>query len=594
MQAFAGTGLRRARGLDDPDKAGCHEPAHNMVHADLTSCMQTWSDTGQPEEQTVPVRSSFLAPFSNQTYRSMWLANMSSNFGGLVQSVGAAWMMASISTSEHMVALVQASTALPIMMFSLVSGAIADNFDRRRVMLIAQVFMLVVSASLTLFSYFGLVTPWTLLGFTFLIGCGVALNNPSWQASVGDMVPRADLPGAVSLNSMGFNITRSVGPAIGGVIVAAAGAAAAFAANTLSYLPLLFALGRWKPTTAKSTLPREDLGQAISAGLRYLSMSPNLGKVLFRGFIFGLTAIAIMALLPVVARDLVAGGPLTYGAMLGAFGFGAIGGAVSSARLRDRLTSEYIVRLSFAGFALAASVIAISTNAVISSMALLIAGACWVLALSLFNTVVQLSAPRWVVGRALSLYQTATFGGMAAGSWLWGTLAETYGVSNALHASSLLMLVGIAIGFKLKMPPFESLDLDPLNRFSEPPLQLDIRPRSGPIVIQIDYEIADADLGEFLSVMVERRRIRLRDGAQNWALMRDLERPEIWTETYHTPTWVDYVRHNQRRTKADAESADRLLALHRGAEKPRVHRMIERLAIPPAGDVFHQNHIEPH
>jgi Arabinose efflux permease len=523
----------------------------------------------------------------------MWTASIASNLGGLIQAVGAAWMMTSISTSENMVALVQASTTLPLMLFSLVAGAIADNFERRRVMLTAQAFMFVVSFLLTATAYLGLVTPWSLLLFTFLIGCGVALNNPSWQASVGDMVPREDLPGAVSLNSMGFNITRSVGPAIGGMIVAAAGAAAAFAVNTVSYFALIYALWRWKPAIPKTNLPREDLGQAISAGIRYMAMSPNLGKVLFRGFVFGLTASAIMALLPIVARDLVGGGPLTFGAMLGAFGAGAIVGAVLNERVRELFSSEDIIRLSFSGFAVATAVIGASTNVFISSMALIVAGAFWVLALSLFNTVVQLSTPRWVVGRALSLYQTATFGGMAAGSWLWGALAESQGATNALHASSLLMILGVLIGFRLPMPPMSSLDLNPLNRFNEPPLKLDIRPRSGPIVIQIDYEIADADLTKFLTLMVERRRIRIRDGARNWTLMRDLENPEIWTETYHTPTWVEYVRHNQRRTQSDAENADQLLSLHRGASRPRVHRMIERQAIPPTDDVFHQ-HIEPH
>ncbi|MDH4440468.1 MAG: MFS transporter [Rhizobium sp.] len=540
----------------------------------------------------MPDRRSPLSPLRNEFYRRIWLASMSSNLGGLIQGVGAAWMMASISTSENMVALVQASNTGPIMLLSLVAGAIADSFDRRRVMIASQLFMIVVSALLTLFAFLGMITPWTLLGFTFLIGCGTAMNNPSWQASVGDIVPRQDLAAAVSLNSMGFNITRSVGPAIGGMIVAFAGAAAAFAANTLSYFAIIYALLRWKPDYPKNPLPREQLGPAISAGLRYVAMSPNLGKVLFRGFVFGLTATAILSLLPIVARDQLSGGPLVFGALLGAFGIGAIFGALGNQRLREILSSEDIVRVAFAGFAVAAAITGISTSIWLTAMALMLAGACWVLALSLFNTVVQLSAPRWVVGRALSLYQTATFGGMATGSWLWGSVAESASSSHALVASSILMMVGVAIGFVLPMPAFATLDLDPLNRFNEPPLRLDIRPRSGPIVIQIDFEITDADVAEFLGVMVERRRIRLRDGARNWTLMRDLENPDIWTETYHVPTWVDYVRHNHRRTKADAEITDRLLQLHRGDKPPHVHRMIERQAIPPSDDVFHQPHID--
>ena len=529
----------------------------------------------------MPDRRSPLAPFRNDTFRLIWVASLASNFGGLIQAVGAAWMMASISTSANMVALVQASTALPIMLFSVASGALADNFDRRRIMLTAQGFMLVVSATLTLLAWYDLLTPWLLLTFTFLIGCGTALNNPAWQASVGDMVPREDVPSAVALNSMGFNMTRSVGPAIGGAIVAAAGAAAAFAVNAVSYFALLFALFRWKPAIPASTLPREDFARAVTAGLRYVTMSPNILRVMFRGFAFGLAASAILSLLPLVARDLVAGGPFTYGILLGCFGFGAIGGALLSARLRERFTGETIVRMAFAGFAVSAAITATSTLSIVTGGALLIAGACWVLALSLFNTTVQLSTPRWVVGRALSLYQTTTFGGMAGGSWVWGTLADTHGAPTSLYVSAGVMVLGAAIGLRYALPQFEALDLAPLNRFSEPNLPLDLKPRSGPIVVLIDYEIDEADIPAFLTAMTERRRIRIRDGAGQWALMRDLENPTLWTETYHVPTWVEYVRHNQRRTQADAENGERLRRLHRGSEGPRVHRMIERQTILP-------------
>nr|WP_156532569.1 MFS transporter [Agrobacterium vitis] len=546
------------------------------------------------ERKTVPDRKSSLAPFKNQIFLTIWLASITSNFGGLIQDVGAAWMMTSISSSESMVALVQASNTAPIMLFSLVAGALADGFDRRRVMLFAQVFLLTVSALLSIFTWFGLLTPWSLLAFTFLIGCGTALNSPAWQASVGDIVGREDLPSAVSLNSMGFNITRSVGPAIGGLIVAVAGAATAFAINAVSYLAMIYALFRWKPVYPKNTLPRENLGHAIAAGLRYMAMSPNLMKVLFRGFFFGFCATAILSLLPLVVKDNLGGGPLAYGGLLGAFGIGAIAGAISNARIREKLSSEQIVSCSFAGFALASVLTGISHHFWLTAPALVLAGACWVLSLSLFNTVVQLSTPRWVVGRALSLYQTATFGGMAGGAWIWGLLAESGSAGQALVMAAGLMALGVGIGLALPMPAFATLDLNPLNRFNEPPLRLDIRPRSGPIVIQIDFEIDDKDVPEFLEVMVERRRIRLRDGAQNWALMRDLENPDIWTETYHTPTWVDYVRHNHRRTKADAEITDRLGDLHKGSKPPHVHRMIERQTIPPADDIFHKPHIDHH
>ncbi|MCD2178339.1 MFS transporter [Rhizobium sp. C1] len=542
----------------------------------------------------MPDRKPLFAPLSNTTFRDLWIANNISNLGGLIQGVGAAWMMTSISASENMVALVQASTTLPIMLFSILSGALADNFQRRQVILWAQTFMFIVSVLLAAFAYLGWITPWTLLAFTFLIGCGTALNNPAWQASVGDMVPRQDVAGAVSLNSVGFNMTRSVGPALGGAIVAFGGGAAAFAANAVSYLALIYALFRWKNSEKVRTLPREDIGPAVAAGLRYVAMSPKLLKVFFRSFVFGLSSIAILALMPIVAKDLIQGGPLTYGLLLGAFGIGAIGGAFANGWLREKLTSENIVRLSFAGFALSEAAMGATGNGIVSGLAAVLAGGCWVVALSLFNTIVQLSTPRWVVGRAVSFYQTASFGGMAAGSWLWGSVAESSDAGTALSIAAIVTAVGVLIGFFMPMPVFEDLDLDPLDRFREPDLNLEILPRSGPIAINIDYEIADQDVAEFLKLMVERRRIRIRDGAQAWALMRDLENPHIWTETYHTPTWVEYVRHNHRRTKADAMNFDQIRALHRGEGPPKVHRMIERQVIPPSDDVFHKSHIVPH
>lgn len=517
-----------------------------------------------------------LAPLQHTTFRAIWFANLASSFGGLIQGVGAAWLMTSIAASVDMVALVQASTSLPIMLLSLLGGAIADSFDRRRVMIAAQIFMLAVSALLMSATLFGLISPWLLLGFTFLLGCGTAINNPSWQASVGDMVPRSDLPAAVALNSIGFNLSRSVGPAVGGFIVAAFGAAAAFLVNTVSYLGLIVVLVRWKPPVVASPLPREAMGAAIMSGLRYVAMSPNILKVMLRGFLFGFSAIVILALLPVVSSLLPGGGPLVYGLLLGAFGLGAVGGALVSGRLQQRLGSEALVRWSFLGFALCAWVTALSPTALLTAPALLLGGACWVLALSLFNVSVQLASPRWVVGRALSLYQTATFGGMALGSWIWGLLAELQGPDVALTVAGLVMLGGAAIGLRYALPPRTTMDLDPLNRFKVPQLELDLEPRSGPIIIEITYSIRAEDVPAFLLVMSDRKRIRRRDGARNWALLRDLAHPELWVESYETPTWTDYVRHNLRLTKADADISERIRALHTGAEPPMVRRYVER------------------
>ncbi|MCI5073726.1 MFS transporter [Oricola sp.] len=533
----------------------------------------------------MPKADSLTGVLRNQTFRMLWTATLASNFGTLVQSVGAAWMMTELTASESMVALVQTSVTLPIMVFSLIAGVFADNFDRRTVMLVAQGFMFLVSIVLTFLAFETLLSPWLLLGLTFLLGCGTALHNPSWQASVGDIVSREEVPAAVSLNGMGFNAMRSVGPAIGGAIVAIAGAAAAFAVNMASYVAIIAALYRWQPAQTPRNLPREPFGIAFQAGLRYVAMSPNLAKVIMRGFIFGVAAVALQALLPIVVRDNLQGNAFVFGTLLGCFGIGAVVGAFANAELRARLHNETITRIGFLGFAVSSFILAVSPWAVLSAAALVLAGVCWIVTLSLFNVTMQMSTPRWVVGRTLALYQTGIFGGMAAGSWLWGAMSESIGTNGALTGAALTLLLGAAIGLRLPLPDFAQLNLDPLNRFAAPPLRLDLTQRSGPIMIMVDYEVAQKDVQEFLGLMTLRRRIRIRDGAQQWTLLRDLENPDVWTETYHVPTWVEYIRHNQRRTKSDAEVTERLLALHKGPTPLRVHRMIERQTVTPHDDM---------
>lgn len=521
---------------------------------------------------------SALSPLRFPVFRGVWTASLLSNFGSLIQSVGASWMMLQIAPSADMVALVQASTSLPIMLLSLVAGAMADNMDRRRVMVFAQIFMLLVSLALALCAWSGLIGPWSLLLFTFSIGVGSAFFAPAWQASVGDMVPRVEVPSAVALNSMGFNIARSVGPAIGGAIVAAAGAAAAFAVNTVSYIPLLAVLARWKPPARSHTLPGETLGIAMAAGLRYVAMSPHIRTVLLRAAVFGFGASSVLALLPLVAKHLVAGGPLTYGLLLGAFGIGAVTGALGASRLREGLSTEAIVRWSGFILALAAALVAVSTFLAATMAALLLAGAGWVLSLSTFNVSVQLSAPRWVVARALALYQMAAFGGLAAGSWVWGEVADTANLSASLLISAGVVLVGVVLGRWAPLSQAGELNLDPLRSqlWNAPTTTVPVDERTGPVVITVEYVIDEHDVEEFLGLMNGRRRTRRRDGARNWRLLRDLHDPRQWIERYETPTWLDYIRLNNRATQDDASVPERLRQLHRGAEGPKVRRRIER------------------
>lgn len=534
-------------------------------------------------------KSSTLAPFRTKDFRNLWTATLFSNLGGLVQGVGAGWLMTLITPSQSMVGLVQGATTLPVVIFSLMAGALADNFNRRQIMITAQTMMMIVSIILAVLTWMGWVTPWILLVFTFLIGCGSAIYNPPWQATVGDIVPRHDIPAAITLNSVGFNLMRSVGPAVGGAIVAFFGGAIAFVFNAISYIPLITTLYLWKPQYLDPILPRERLVGAMSDGLRYVMMSPNLMNIMIRAFLFGVGAISVLALLPVVARDVLGGGALSYGGLLGFFGIGAIIGGVINARMRARFSSERIVAAAFIGYAVSCFLLGISKSMLFSHIVLLPAGMCWVLALSLFNVSVQLSTPRWVVSRALALYQTSSFGGMAVGSWVWGAIGDSYGTRAALLICAVFLIFGAVVGFKFRIHEIGSINLDPYDQFREPELRLDLKPHSGPIMIMIDYTIAEEDLPTFLSVMTHRRRIRLRDGARQWTLLRDLEKPEQWTECYHMPTWVEYLRHNHRRTQADVEIFKVLDSLNRSSGPPRVHRMIERQTVPQVGEM----HLKP-
>jgi len=265
-----------------------------------------------------------------------------------------------------------------------------------------------------------------------------------------------------------------------------------------------------------------------------------------------------------------------FGLLLGAFGVGAVGGAIFSGRLRARFATETLVRLTCVAFAGGAVAVGLSPWLVLTLPALMIAGAAWVLTLSTFNVTVQMSVPRWVVARALALYQMCAFGGMALGSWVWGTVAEGHGVAVALCVSAVVQIVCALTGLKLPLPAADDLNLDPLSRWTEPQIAVAIEPRSGPVVIEIEYVIDEVDIPAFLAAMAERRRIRRRDGARHWTLARDLGDPRLWIERYHTPTWTDYVRHNQRITHDDARITEAIRHLHHGVERPRVHRMIER------------------
>lgn len=499
-------------------------------------------------------------PFSIPLYRRIWVASVTSQFGGLIQSVGAAWLMVEMGGSKTQIALVQASVTLPIMILALLSGAIADNYPRRVVMLACQTWMFVLSVVLCIFAWFGHLSPWGLLTFTFLIGCGTAMNAPAWQATVGDIVPRGTIPGAIAMNSMGFNIARTAGPALGGAIVAAAGSAAAFTINAFSYAGLIWVLFRWRPEKPAKPPLREDLGTAMTAGVRYVLLSPSIRRVLIRAVLFGL----------------VGGSAITFGVLSGSFGIGAVSGALSNRHVRARLSSEGILRMTVTTMIAGAVIIALSPWLALTVFGLVLYGWGWLLSMATMNVTVQMSAPRWVVGRALSLYQMCVFGTMAAGSWMSGRLSEHHGIAEAILIMAAIQSIGLLTGFFLRLPEVGDLNLELVGRWRVPDVQVPVEPRSGPVHIAIHYRIREADMPRFLAAMNEIRRVRMRDGARNWALVRDLSDPDIWIEKYRFGRWLDYVLHNERRTQTDQENMRVIKTLHQGDWPPKIVRMLER------------------
>lgn len=526
------------------------------------------------DAETVSPKS--LAPLKNSVFRSIWLSSQISNFGWLMQTVAVSWLMATISSSDLMVALVQASSTLPAFLLSIFAGAIADNFSRRKVMLFGRLLIASAVGLLTVLLALNLVSPWAILGLTFLAGCGVAFNDPAWQASVGDIVDRSEIPAAVMLISVGFNTVRSIGPAIGGIVVASFGPLTALALATIGNFAPLVTIWRNNWKVRRSTLPREAIITAIHDGIRFTAMSSDIKAAIARGTLLGLAGIAILALLPLFVRDQLRQGPIAYGILMAGFGAGAFLAGVFNSFLRRVLSQERLIKIACAACAACSGTLALTHSLAGATFALGLGGAGWVIAWSGLGVSVQLSSPRWVVGRTLSIYYALTYGGIALGSWLWGTVAENFSLSWSLLGSAGALLLVAATGFLLPIRGAENSDLDPLERFNAPELAMDLKPRSGPIVVKIEYRIPPSNVETFLGVMLQRRRAQSRAGARHWNLQRDLQDTSHWIETFRTPTWTEYLRLNHRLTATDKELDERLLRLHAGEISPRLILSIER------------------
>jgi predicted MFS family arabinose efflux permease len=516
-----------------------------------------------------------FAPLREPVFRRIWTASVLSNFGQLFLGVGAAWEMTRLSNSPTMVALVQTALMVPLMFVTLPAGAIADMFDRRRIAITGLSFSAIAAAVLATIAYLGFTSPWVLLLFCALIGGGVALYSPSWQASIPEQVSRGNLPAAIALGTISYNVARSFGPALGGIIVLAAGAKAVFSLTSLLYLPLLISFVLWKRRHVPSRLPPERIDRAMIGGARYALHSPGIRTALTRIFAFGLCTATASGLAPLVAKSLLQGGPAIYGILLGAQGVGAVLGALFVSNVTQRLSTEAAVRLFAIATGLALVVIGLSHNVLATCAAFFVIGGSNILTVAILNVTVQLSAPRWVTARALSLYSSAITAGIGIGAWGWGEIAGATSVSSAFVASGIAVAATVLLGLILPLSR-DDTDTSLVEIGYEPEVAMALTLRSGPIVVEIEYDVDPERARDFYETMMRLSRVRKRIGGFDWSIARDIENPAVWTERYHCPTWGDYLRTRDRYTQADFQIQADADSFNRGNVGRRVTRRLER------------------
>jgi MFS family permease len=520
-----------------------------------------------------PEPPSALAPLRSPVFRALWIAALVSNIGTWMQSVGAVWQVGNQSGSAALVALVQTAVSLPIVLLALPAGAAADVVDRRRLLLLTQTWMLVSAAALCVATVLGLASPAVVLALTFLLGLGNAANAPAWQATIPELVGGRLLAPAVALNSAGFNIGRAIGPALGGLVVAAAGPAAVFGLNALSYLGVLAVLWRWRRPPQDRLGAGEQMLGAIGAGIRYVRFAPLLRAVLLRTALFILPASALWALLPVVARGALGLDATGFGLLLGALGIGSVAGAVVLPRLRRAVPIDRRVVAATCLYALATVVLAVVGSALVVGLAMVAAGMAWLAILTSFNVATQTAVPRWVLARALAVYLLVFQGGLAVGSALWGVVAGRVGERTALLAAAASFGLGLLAALRWRLQGIGALNLTPSVR-PEPVTVLDPEPDDGPVLVLVRYRVDLARAEEFASAMRAMRRVRRRDGAYRWGLFEDVADPSCFVETYVVRSWAEHLRQHERFTAEDLAVRERVRSFHIGDDPPAVSHFI--------------------
>lgn len=514
------------------------------------------------------------APLRNRVFRMMWIASLASNIGTWMHEVGAGWLMTSLAPDPLMVALVQAAATAPVFLLALPAGALADIVDRRRYLIVSQVWMLVMATLLGAFTLAGVTDPALLLLFTFALGIGRAMMMPAWGAVVPELVPRSELASAIALNSMGMNTARSIGPALAGLIVASAGPGAVFMLNALSFLAVIAALKTWQRAPQPSELPAERLAGAVRAGLRYARHSPELRAVLARGAAFFLFASAAWALLPLIVRQELQAGPRTYGLFLACMGIGAVGGALLLPRLHARVSRDRLVAGATALYALAMLALAHSGNVVAAGAAMLLIGVAWISVVSSLMTAAQTALPRWVRARGLALFWVVFTGGMAAGSTLWGQVASLTDIPGALTAAAVGALAGIALTRSYRIGRHDVADLSPSLHWPSPTGHDGVGRDRGPVMVTVEYRIDPARAGEFSRILQRVRRIRRRDGAFMWELFSDVAEPGRMVECFMVESWLEHLRQHERVTVSDRALLEQARAFHLGDAPPRVTHLV--------------------
>jgi MFS family permease len=529
-----------------------------------------------PLQVHAPVDSNGFAPLKIPLFRDRWIASTISSVGTWMQDTAGTWLMTSLTTSPLLIALMQTAASLPVLILGLLAGATADIFDRRKLLIFWQAWMLASVGVLAVLTFVGYISPWALLAFTFLLNVGSAMNNPAWQAIVPELVPRELIPDTVSLNAASNNLARAVGPALGGLMVAGfqhvhTGAGSVFFLNALSFAGVIWVLVNWKRIPLfKSALPSERVAASIRSGLRYVRYAPDLQSSLVRAFTYTFFISAIWSLLAVVAKRDLKQGPLGYGILNGSLGLGAVIAAMTLHRIRQRFSADQILAASTLYNVVVLLVLAFVRSPSIIIATLLFSGAAWTSTMSTINVSVQLAVPAWVQARALGTYMMTFQGGMVFGSILWGAIAEhtSTPIALATAAGGLLVTFPLVRRFHILQGPVP--DHTP-HQFKHPAPQLafETEPTDGPVRISVEYRVPTENYAEFTLAIHKLRGVRMRDGAIRWGIYRDALDPEHLNETFLMESWLDYLRSRERITAADELIRARVRALHQADVPPK-------------------------